>query len=66
MAIRKSMIVLGLTFGNTILYFRSEVWSYPPVKQRWAGKLALGVHRKIPDKAVQGDMGWPSFKEEEQ
>ncbi|KAH7957116.1 hypothetical protein HPB52_015486 [Rhipicephalus sanguineus] len=35
------------------------------VRQREAGRAALGVHRGVPNEAVQGEVGWSSFEARE-
>ncbi|XP_049271186.1 uncharacterized protein LOC125758238 [Rhipicephalus sanguineus] len=61
----KSVAVPALTFANSVLCLSSGTRQSLEVRQREAGRAALGVHRGVPNEAVQGEVGWSSFEARE-
>lgn len=54
-----------LACGNAVLSLSSATTRALEVRQREAGRVALGVHAYTTIEAMQGDMGWPSFEARE-
>ncbi|XP_037526208.2 retrovirus-related Pol polyprotein from type-2 retrotransposable element R2DM [Rhipicephalus sanguineus] len=61
----KGVAVPALTFGNAVVCLSSATRQALEVRQREAGRTALGVHAFTPNEAVQGDLGWSSFEARE-
>lgn len=64
-ALWKLVAVPGLAFGNAVLCMSAATRRALEVRQREAGRVALGVHAYTTNEAVQGDMGWSSFEARE-
>ncbi|XP_040064341.3 uncharacterized protein LOC115333004 [Ixodes scapularis] len=43
----------------------SQTREFLEVRQREAGRMALGAHRGTPNEGVQGDLGWSAFESRE-
>lgn len=61
----KSVAVPALTFGNAVLCTAASTQRALEARQREAGRAALGVHKGVPNEAIQGDLGWSSFEARE-
>ncbi|KAM7295530.1 uncharacterized protein ISCGN_025030 [Ixodes scapularis] len=61
----KMVMVPGLTFANRVLCTSSQTREFLEVRQREAGRMALGAHRGTPNEGVQGDLGWSAFESRE-
>ncbi|KAG0444172.1 hypothetical protein HPB47_014081 [Ixodes persulcatus] len=61
----KMVMVPGLTFANRVLCTSSQTREFLEVRQREAGRMALGAHRGTPNEKVQGDLGWSAFESRE-
>ncbi|KAH8032180.1 hypothetical protein HPB51_023598 [Rhipicephalus microplus] len=60
--LRKGLAVPGLTFVNVVLCLSSGTRQALETRQREVGCMAIGTQRCMPNEAVQGDVGWSSFK----
>lgn len=60
-ALWKMVAVPGLTYANATLCLSAGVREFLERRQRDAGRMALGVHKKTPVEGIQGDVGWSSF-----
>lgn len=58
------MAVPGRAFGIAVLSTCSVPRRAMMIRQREAGRVALGVLAYTTDEAVQGDVGWSSFEAE--
>lgn len=61
----KSVAVPALTFANSVLCLSSGTRQSLEIRQKEAGRAALGVHRGVPNEAMQGEVGWSSFEARE-
>ncbi|KAH9383312.1 hypothetical protein HPB48_024432 [Haemaphysalis longicornis] len=61
-ALWKMVAVPGLTYANATLCLSAGTREFlERIRQRDAGRMALGVHKNTPVEGIQRDLGWSSF-----
>jgi len=63
----KAQCGLYNTFVRPVLEYGAEVhgakaWEEAERVQRWAGRIILGLSRRVPNAVIQGELGWWSVK----
>lgn len=54
--------VPALTFGIAVICTAVSTQRALEERQREAGRAALGIHKQVPNEAIQGDLRWSTFK----